>query len=73
MSTIHAQHIEAAQQEFFVRVLRAPGFNVLFKPARWETWRVLGETAEGALRIARYHFYRSVQIQLAEAGAVTAT
>jgi hypothetical protein len=34
---------------------------------------VLGETAEGALRIARYHFYRSDQIQLAEAGAVTAT
>jgi len=73
MCTIHAQHIEAAQQEFFVRVLRAPCFNVLFKPARWETWRVLGETAEGALRIARYHFYRSDQIQLAEAGVVTAT
>ena len=73
MSTIHAQHIEAAQQEFFVRVLRAPCFNVLFKPARWETWRVLGETAEGALRIARYHFYRSDQIQLAEAGVVMAT
>ena len=73
MCTIHAQHIEAAQREFFVRVLRAPCFNVLFKPARWETWRVLGETAEGALRIAKYHFYRSDQIQLAEAGVVTAT
>ena len=73
MSTIHAQHIEAAQQEFLVRVLRAPCFNVLFKPARWETWRVLAETAEGALRIAKYHFYRSDQIQLAEAGAGTAT
>lgn len=73
MSTIHAQHIEAAKQEFFIHVLRAPCFNVLFKPARWETWRVLAETAEGALRIAKYHFYRSDQIQLAEAGAVTAT
>ena len=73
MSTIHAQHIEAAQREFFVRVLRSPCFNVFFKPARWETWRVLAETAEGALRIAKYHFYRSDQIQLAEAGAVTAT
>ena len=73
MCTIHAQHIEAAQQEFFVHVLRAPCFNVLFKPARWETWRVLGETAGGALRIARYHFYRSDQIQLAEAGVITAT
>ena len=73
MSSIHAQHIEAAKQEFFIRVLRAPCFNVLFKPACWETWRVLGETAEGALRIARYHFYRSDQIQLAEAGVVTAT
>ena len=73
MSTIHAQHIEAAQQEFFVRVLRAPCFNVFFKPARWETWRVLGETAEGALRIAKYHFYRSDRVELAEAGAVTVT
>ena len=73
MSTIHAQHIEAAQQEFFVRVLRAPCFNVFFKPARWETWRVLGETAEGALRIAKYQFYRSDRVELAEAGAGTAT
>jgi len=72
MPTIHAQHVEAARQEFFVRVRRAPCFNVLFKPARWETWRVLGETAEGALRIAKYHFYRSDQIELAEAGAATA-
>ena len=61
MPTIHAQHIEAARQEFFVRVRRAPCFNVLFKPARWETWRVLGETAEGALRIAKYHFYRQTR------------
>jgi hypothetical protein len=72
MPTIHAHHIEAARQEFFVRVRRAPCFNVLFKPARWETWRVLGETAEGALRIAQYHFYRSDQIELAEVGAATA-
>jgi hypothetical protein len=72
MPTIYAQHIEAARQEFFVRVRRAPCFNVLFKPARWETWRVLGETAEGALRIAKYHFYRSDQIELAEAEAATA-
>ena len=72
MPTIHAQHIEAARQEFLVRVRRAPCFNVLFKSARWETWRVLGETAEGALRIAKYHFHRSDQIQLAEAGATTA-
>ena len=73
MSTIHAQHIEAARQEFFVRVLRAPCCNVFFKPARWETWRVLGETAEGALRIAKYHFCRSARIELAGAGAVTVT
>ena len=72
MSTIHAQHIEAAKQEFFIHVLRAPCFNIFFKPARWETWRVLGETAEGALRIAKYHFYRSARIELAEAGAATA-
>ncbi|HOC54106.1 MAG TPA: hypothetical protein PKI20_00645 [Verrucomicrobiota bacterium] len=37
------------------------------EPAR----QVLGETAEGALRIARYHFYRSSQIELVEEGAAT--
>jgi len=71
MATIHAQHIEIARQAFLVRVPRAPCFNVIFRPARWETWRVLGETAEGALRIARYHFYRSSQIELVEGGAAT--
>jgi len=71
MPTIHAQHIETARREFLVRVLRAPCFNVVFRPARWETWRVLGETAEGALRIARYHFFRSGQIELVGGGAAT--
>ena len=73
MSSIHAQHIEAAKQEFFVRVLHAPCFNVFFKPARWEAWRVLAETSADALRIAKYHFYRSDRVELAEAGAVTVT
>ena len=73
MPTILAQHIEAARQEFFVRVLRAPCFNVFFRPSRWETCRVLAETSAGALRIARYHFYRSDQIVLAQAGAAAAT
>ncbi len=73
MPTVHAQHIEAARREFFVRVLRAPCLNVLFRPARWETWRVLAETSAGALRIARYHFYRSDQIALSRAGTSAAT
>ncbi len=64
MPTVHATHIEPPQEAFLVRVLRAPSFNVLFRPARWETWHVLAQTADGALRIARYHFYQSLEIEL---------
>lgn len=66
MSTIRAPHIEPPQEEFLVRILRAPCFNVVFRPAQWETWRVLARTTEGAQRIAKYHFYHSLEIQLAE-------
>lgn len=64
VSTIHAQHIEPPEKAFLVRVLRAPCFNVIFRPAQWETWRVLAQTAEGAQRIARYHFYLSTEFEL---------
>ena len=73
MATVYAQHIEAPKREFLVRVLRAPCFNVLFRPARWETWRVLAETGDGACRIAKYHFYRSHRIALVPSAPVAPT
>lgn len=62
--TIYSQHIEEPQSVYVIRVFRAPSWNVLFQPAHWEMWRVLAQTAEGALRIARYHFYQAQAIQM---------
>jgi hypothetical protein len=61
--TIHGRHIEEPATPFMVRVLRAPRWNVLFKPARWEMWKVLAQTSEGSIRIAKYHFHRAEMVQ----------
>lgn len=62
--TIHSRHIEEPTETFVIRVLRPPCFNVFFKPARWEMWKVLAETEDGAMKIARYHFHNAETIQL---------
>jgi len=62
--TIHSRHLEEPKEQFMVRVLRRPCFNVFLKPARWEMWKVLAETEEGAMRVARHHFYNAETIQL---------
>lgn len=67
--TIYSKHIEKPIRTFGVRVLHRACFNVFYRPERWETWRVLAQTPEGALRIARYHFYGARQICLFEAAA----
>lgn len=61
--TVYSRHIEEPKAPFFVWVHRSPGFNVFFRPGRWEMWRVLAQTAEGAVRIARYHFFSASEIQ----------
>lgn len=62
--TIFGRHIEETKSTFMVRVLRAPSWNVIFRPETWEMWKVLAETSEGAMKIARYHFHRAEQIQM---------
>lgn len=62
--TIHGRHIEDSTNKFTVKVLRPPCYNVIFRDEQWETWNVLAETEEGALRIAQYHFYNSNCITL---------
>jgi hypothetical protein len=61
VGTIFSEHIERPIKEFYIEVLRAPVWNVYMKPSRLEFWKVLAETPEGAIRIAEYHFYRSMK------------
>jgi hypothetical protein len=61
--TIHSRHIEEPKETFYIWVCRAPCFNVFLRPARWEMWKVLAETAEGAIKIAKYHFHNAQEIQ----------
>lgn len=63
-ATTHAEHIEPATTPFLVRVLRRPCWNVFFRPARYEVWRILAATPQGAMKIARYHFYSSEKFDL---------
>ncbi len=54
--TVRAGHIEQPKENFVVAVLRAPSYNVIYRPERWEVWRVQAETPEGATQVAHYHF-----------------
>lgn len=65
--TIQCPAIEEPVRAYYVRVLRAPCYNVIFRPERWEVWRVLASTEAGAMRVARYHFYRSSRMEFCEA------
>lgn len=62
--TIHASHIEAPKTPFCVQFdARAYGNVLLFEAGkRWV--RALAETAEGALKVARYHYRRGSNFQL---------
>jgi hypothetical protein len=58
-----SRHIEEPKAAFRIAVLRAPCHNVIYRPERWEIWRVLAETPEGAMKVARYHFYMSYDFE----------
>ena len=62
--TIFNRTIEDNVKIFYVRVQRAPSYNVLFKNDRWELWKVLALTSEGAIKIAQYHFHRSDKFEI---------
>lgn len=61
---IQAPHIEPPAQEFRVRFF-SPGYvNVLRFEDGWRWVRVLAITAEGALRVANYHYFRGSHFHL---------
>lgn len=60
--TIQNPQIERSVKTFKCKVKRAAVDNVIHRDPRWEEWRVLAETKEGAKKIAEYHFYRAHKI-----------
>ncbi|MCI0338617.1 MAG: hypothetical protein L0226_13655 [Acidobacteria bacterium] len=62
--TIFSAHIEELKIEFFI-AFNAPAYvNVLRFEAGRRWARVLAETPEGALAIARYHHYTASNFEL---------
>lgn len=64
--TVYARHIEPPEKAFLVMAERAPSYNVIFRPKRWELWRVMAQTIHGAEQIARYHFYCALNFRCYE-------
>ena len=60
--TIQNSQIEHPSRTFKCKVKRSAVDNVIHREPRWEEWRVLAETKDGARRIAEGHFYRAHQI-----------
>jgi len=65
--TIHAGHIERPEKTFHVR-FSSPRLETAEPGVMWESQRrwckVLAETAEGAIRIAKYHYFMSSKFEL---------
>jgi hypothetical protein len=62
--TIFSAHIEEPNKEFFV-AFYAPAYLNVFSFEAGRRWvRVLAETAEGALAVARYHYYTASNFEL---------
>ncbi len=54
--TIHASHLEAPREQFFLQ-FDTEAYNNILGLAPGRRWvRVLAETAAGALKIAKYHY-----------------
>ncbi len=56
--TLSAPHIEAPARPFTIEYFAPAYINLLRFEAGWRRVRVLAETRDGALRVARYHHYR---------------
>ncbi len=54
---IVGDHIEKPVRRFRVKFWYADRFNQLRHPSQWRIIDVLAETLEGALEIAKYHFF----------------
>jgi hypothetical protein len=54
--TLYASNIERPQKSFYVEIVTKCYLNVTWHESQTRTFRVLSETAEGALKIAQYHY-----------------
>jgi hypothetical protein len=62
--TIFSAHIEEPHKEFFIAFNATAYVNVLCFEVSRRWARVLAETPEGALAIARYHHYTASNFEL---------
>jgi hypothetical protein len=62
--TLYSAHIEEPKEEFFVAFNAPPYANVLRFEAGRRWARILAETGEGAVRVARYHHFRGTNFEL---------
>jgi len=54
---ILGDHIEEPATRFRVKFIYTDRFNKLRHPSQWQVIDVLAETLEGAIEIAKYHFF----------------
>jgi hypothetical protein len=64
--TVSAPHIEKGLRLFFVKFWRPTYFNVYHHEAKWITAKVMATTSQGALRVAKYHWFKGEQFQVVE-------
>ena len=57
--TLYGQHIEKPVTAFIVKFWQKEHFNVFRHPAGERIVKILAETAEGAVKIAQFHFFMS--------------
>ncbi|MCI0389864.1 MAG: hypothetical protein MOB07_14035 [Acidobacteria bacterium] len=62
--TIYSAHIEEPKREFYVAFDAPPYVNVLLFEGGPRWVRVLAETPEGAVQVARYHYYTGDNFEL---------
>lgn len=65
-ATIHSSHIEKPSKSFYVSFYRPRYFNVYWHEGGYRTVKVLADTSEGALKIAKYHWRRGKEFKLVD-------
>lgn len=68
--TLRAEHIEKALEPFYVKWYSPAYTNVLRFEGGWRWAKVMAETPEGALHIAKYHHFRGQGFLLIESPPV---
>jgi hypothetical protein len=64
VTTIFAGHIESPKKEFVVEFFHPKYFNVFWQGGKRRIIKVLAQTADGAIKIAKYHFYSGSDFHL---------